>query len=198
VQLGWRVNLEARTRVRVGNNTQFIQSNGTLEIGVSGEIRPGIYDLGFEIPGSEPGKGWVLKSIIADGRDVLDDLLVITEGSPAVTPIVVTFGEQRSALFGRLETATQQPAVDYTVLAFTTNQAWWTQPFRRVRTTRPATNGEFAFEDLPPGEYFLAALTDIEPDEWQDRTFLAALIGSAVRVTVGENERHVQNLRLAR
>ena len=198
LQLGWRGSPDARGRVRVGTNAQFIQSNGTFEIGVTGEIRPGVYDLGFEIPGSEAGKGWVLKSVVSDGRDVLDNPLVITDGSPAVTPVVVTFTDQRSALVGRLETAAQQPAVDYTVVAFTTNQAWWTQPFRRVRTARPATNGEFAFEDLPPGEYFLAALTDVEPDEWQDRTFLGALTGSAVRVTVGENERHSQNLRLAR
>jgi hypothetical protein len=67
-----------------------------------------------------------------------------------------------------------------------------------VRTTRPSASGEFVFEDLPPGEYFLTALTDIEPDEWQDREFLAALVSSSVRVTVGEAERRTQNIRLAR
>jgi hypothetical protein len=30
--------------------------------------------------------------------------------------------------------------------------------------TRPATDGGFTFRDLPPGEYFLAALTDVDQD----------------------------------
>jgi len=193
-----RATPEASTVRAVGVTTRYVQSNGTFVIGMLGEVRPGAYQFAADVAGSQPGKGWVLRSVMSEGRDVLDSPLVITDGSPAVTPIVVTFTDQRSALVGRLETATQLPAVDYTVLAFTTNQAWWTQPFRRVCTTRPATNGDFAFEDLPPGDYFLAALTDIEPDEWQDAAFLATIVGSAVRVTVGENERHTQNLRLAR
>jgi hypothetical protein len=192
--------------MRTGPNTysssplrgESVNADGTFDVGVYGDLLPGEYRILGEVPGATPGHGWTMRSLVVDGVDVTDSLLVITEGSPVVRNAVMTFTDQHPALVGRLETAAQQPAADYTVVAFTTNQTWWAQPFRRVRTTRPGANGDFAFEDLPPGEYFLTALTDIEPDEWQDRDFLATLVSGSVRVTVGESERHRQDLRLAR
>jgi hypothetical protein len=201
MQLRWRATVEAATSttVPVGGATRFIQTDGTFQVGTRGELRPGLLTFIVDIPGSQPGKGWLLRSVLAEGRDLLDSPLVITDSGPVITPVVITFTDQHSALVGRLETAVRQPAVDYTVIAFTTNQAWWTQPFRRVRTARPATNGDFVFDDLPPGEYFLAALTDIDQEEWQDPGFLAQIAtAGTVRITLGEGERKTQDLRMSR
>jgi hypothetical protein len=110
---------------------------------------------------------------------------------------VLTLSNQHTSLSGVLETASRLPAVNFTVIAFTTNRSWWVPPFRRIRTTRPATDGHFEFQDLPPGEYYLAAVTDLAPDDVRDAEFLAQAVGTAIRVTIGEGEQKVQNLRIA-
>jgi hypothetical protein len=51
--------------------------------------------------------------------------------------------------------------------------------------------------NLPAGEYFVAALTDVEDGEWFDPEFLNTLVGpSTLKVTIGD--RTLQNLRVGR
>jgi hypothetical protein len=174
-----------------------LKADGTIELGDAGELLPGAYLFAVETPASSSGQGWWLRSAVVNGQDVLDSPLVVSDASPAVSTAVLTLADRHASLAGRLQTAAQRPAVDYTVIAFTTNRAWWTVPFRRVRTARPGTDGHFAFEGLVPGEYFLAALADIEPDEWLDSAFLGQLAAVSVRVTVAEGERKVQDFQIA-
>ena len=82
------------------------------------------------------------------------------------------------------------------VFAFPTNRDWWRTPFRRVRTARPDFKGQYEIQDLPPGEYFLAALTDLAPDDLRDPDFLGSVAPSGIRITIGPGERKVQNIRL--
>ena len=67
---------------------------------------------------------------------------------------------------------------------------------RRVRMVRPGVDGRYVVPKIPAGDYYIAALTDIEPGAWHDRTFLEALVPAAIRVTVGEGERKIQNIRI--
>jgi hypothetical protein len=67
-----------------------------------------------------------------------------------------------------------------------------------VQTTRPDTAGRFTVRGLPPGSYRIAALTDVEPDEWQSPEFLATLVPSSIAITLGPGERKHQDLRIAR
>jgi uncharacterized protein (DUF2141 family) len=170
--------------------------DGTFEFGTLGELPLGGYQVAVDVPGSAPGQGWWLRSVVVDGQDVLDTPLVLSDRSVETTTAVLTLSDRRSSLSGSLQTSSRQPAVDYTVIAFTANRDWWTQPFRRVQAARPGTDGKFAFQDLPPGEYFLAALTDVEPDEWRDAAFLEQLVGASALVTIGEGEQRVQDLRI--
>jgi hypothetical protein len=80
---------------------------------------------------------------------------------------------------------------------FPADRRLWTSA-RRLKSTRPATDGRFSFGDLAPGEYLLAAATDLDPDKWQSTESLEEFAGAAVRLTLGEGERKVQDLRLAR
>jgi hypothetical protein len=54
--------------------------------------------------------------------------------------------------------------------------------------TRPATDGAFSVRGVPPGDYLVAALTDLEPGEWNDPALLDQLVVSAVRLTLREGE----------
>jgi hypothetical protein len=99
-------------------------------------------------------------------------------------------------LTGQLEVAAGRPAIDLTVLAFSTNRDWWRAPFRRIRTARPDTKGEYRFPDLPPGEYYVVALTDLAPDDWRDPMFLEGAASQALRVTIASGQATILHLRV--
>jgi hypothetical protein len=61
---------------------------------------------------------------------------------------------------------------------------------------RPDVDGRYAVADLPPGEYFLNALSDVDPDDWLVPAFLETLVPSSIRITIGDGEKKVQNLRV--
>ena len=63
---------------------------------------------------------------------------------------------------------------------------------------RPAANGSYAFRDLPPGNYFIAAVTDMEPADLADPAYIEALLPAALPVRLQLGERTIQDLRLAR
>jgi hypothetical protein len=83
-------------------------------------------------------------------------------------------------------------------VAFPAARSAWYPRSPRLQAVRPSTNGAYSFRGLPPGDYLIAALTDVEPDEWHDASFLEQLVASAVKVTLAEGERKVQDLRIAR
>jgi hypothetical protein len=67
---------------------------------------------------------------------------------------------------------------------------------RRLRSVRPSTDGQFRLDGLPAGEYYLAALTDADSDDWQSPAFLAQATVAAIKVTLGDGERKTQDLRI--
>jgi hypothetical protein len=81
-------------------------------------------------------------------------------------------------------------------VAFAADRQFWTPQSRRIRQTRPASDGRFSIKGLPAGDYLLAALTDVERDEWFDPAFLAQLVPAAVRVTLSDGVVTTQNLRI--
>jgi hypothetical protein len=62
---------------------------------------------------------------------------------------------------------------------------------------RPGVDGTFIVRDLPPGEYFMSALTDVEDDQWNNPAFLADLAShQPIKITLGEGENKVQDVRV--
>jgi hypothetical protein len=51
---------------------------------------------------------------------------------------------------------------------------------------------------LPAGEYFIAALTDLEPGESNDPTLLAQLASAASKVTLRDGATTTQDFRIGR
>jgi hypothetical protein len=62
--------------------------------------------------------------------------------------------------------------------------------------TRPATDGAFRIRGVPPGDYLVAALTDLEPGEWNDPALLDQLVPSAVRLTLRDRGTTRQDFRI--
>jgi hypothetical protein len=138
--------------------------------------------------------GWSLRSSVANKRDAYDAPLVVKPGENVEW--ILTFTDKPTELSGVLQDATGRPAPDYFIIVFPTDRTFWTPASRRVRTTRPATDGKYSTAGLPPGDYHIAALTDVEQGEWHDPRFLDALVPGAVQVTLKDGERRTQDLRI--
>lgn len=109
---------------------------------------------------------------------------------------MLTSSDRPSELSGTLQGPAGAPATDYFVIVLPVDRAMWIPESRRVQATRPGTDGRFIVHGLPGGEYLIAALTDVEPDEWNDPALLAQIALQSVKVTVRDGERTVQDLRL--
>jgi hypothetical protein len=82
------------------------------------------------------------------------------------------------------------------IVLYPTDQRFWTPNSRRIRTTRPATDGRYSFGTILSGEYRLAPIFDAEPGSWFDPGFLQQLDAVGVRVTAHDGEKKVQNLQV--
>jgi hypothetical protein len=83
------------------------------------------------------------------------------------------------------------------VIAAAVDPQYWTPGSRRILTSRPGPLGRYTFRNLPPGSYYLAVVTDLEPGGQFDPELLKTLT-SGVRVTLTEGGKLQQDLRIAR
>jgi hypothetical protein len=131
-----------------------------------------------------------------DGRDLLDDPIIVDAASTDLSGLVLTFSDRHSGLSGRLETVEGQPATDYAIVVMPANRQYWRPGARRIRSARPATDGRFSLADLPAGDYLLSALTDLESSDLDDPAFLDQLAPHAITVTIRDGETTTQTLRI--
>ena len=137
---------------------------------------------------------WTILSSTANGRDAFELPLRVDPNRPLEW--TVTFTDKPSNLTGVLQDRGGRAATDYFIVVFSSDRAHWTPGSRRVRMLRPATDGAFGAKGLPPGEYFVAALTDLEPGEWNDPALLAQLAATASTVTMRQGETTKQDFRI--
>lgn len=165
-----------------------------------GQIGP---DGRFTITGVIPGRyilragGGVMKSSIVGGQDTLDFPLEFT-GERDINDAVLTVTDRFSELSGVLTDAAGKPAVDFAIVVAPADPRFWLPGARRVMLTRPDTSGRYAFRSLPPGDYMIAAVTDLDQGGQYDPEFLKAVAGGSVRVSIGEGARVAQDLRVGR
>jgi hypothetical protein len=184
------------------DNTQI--GNGFLSPGVSAPqpdgsvsirgIFPGDFTVGFFLP-AETAKTWWLRAAISNGRDLLGAPFTVRPGDD-IGDVQLMLTDRHSELKGKLSAANGRPAPDFFVIVLPEDPAMWVARSRRVRTTRPASDGAFTFADLPDGNYLLGALTDVTDGQRNDPAFLASLAPATVKVTVALGRVTVQDLRI--
>jgi hypothetical protein len=157
-------------------------------------VAPDIYRFTDTWSDAPARNRWTIASAVASGRDVLDSPMRIAAGD--TLDWVVTYTDTPSQLIGTLQDARGRVAPDAVVLVFPADRRYWTPGSRRIRMTRPATDGTFAVKGLPPGDYFLAAPADLEPGEWNDATLLADLARAALSVTLRDGATTKQDVRI--
>jgi len=177
-------------------------------------VPPGRYSINAnaqagQVPGATPqpagGRGggagggagqWVLKSAMANGRDALDYALVV-EPNQEVSGMLLTFVDRTQEVSGTIQDTMGKPTSDYTIILFAADKSFWQPQARRIQSARPGTDGKFSFRNIPAGEYRITAVTDVEPGEWFDPEFLAAIVSASIPVAVNDGEKKVQDLKVA-
>ncbi|MGE5836431.1 MAG: carboxypeptidase regulatory-like domain-containing protein [Acidobacteriota bacterium] len=161
-------------------------------------VSPGTYSasgFGGGITGPNQTPAWILKSVTANGRDVTDQPLEIR---PREEPpeIVITFTDKVTEITGTLLDPAGRPTSGLSIIVVPVNREFWNMNSRRIRPVTPASDGKFKLAGLPPGEYYMAAVTDYEYTDLYDASFLEQLTAAAFKITLGEGEKKVQDIRM--
>jgi hypothetical protein len=164
---------------------------------VIANVMPGRYLAHLYIGLGEPEPAWTIRTLTVGDRSLTDLPLEVPAGGQ-IDDLAITATDRVTALRGSLLTAANQPAPEFYVIAFPVDRAYWLPGSRRVQAVRPATDGAFLFKSLSPGEYFLAALTDVEDEEWHDAAFLEQLVAASIKVKIAEGTTTLQNVRIGR
>jgi hypothetical protein len=137
---------------------------------------------------------WRMKSAIRAGRDVADEGLDLE--AEDITDVVITFTDQTTDISGTVTDVKNQPDSTALVIAFPADSDSWRQGnpnARRIRSARVTTTGTYTLA-LPPGAYYVAALSDEAADNWQDPAKLEIVMRGAARVTLADGQKLTQTL----
>jgi hypothetical protein len=137
---------------------------------------------------------WEIKASTANGRESFEAPLRVNPNEPV--DWTVTYTDTPTSLTGVFQDRGGRAATEYYILVFSSDRKHWTPGSRRVRMTRPSSDGTFSVKGLPPGEYFLAALADLETGEWNDPTLLEQLVSSSAKVTLRDSETTTRDFRI--
>lgn len=141
---------------------------------------------------------WTVKGVYHNASEITDSGLEFTPGS-TIDGLNVVLTRRQTELSGQIVGGNRNaPETDATVIAFSENPERWHFGTRYVRTARPNQDGRYTLRGLPPHDYYVVAVTDVEPGQTQDPEFLDSLRAQAVRVSLGEGENRVQDLKTAR
>jgi hypothetical protein len=171
-----------------GNSTTRVESSGTFTIE---DVSAGPRLIRAQVP-----RGWALRSVVIDGRDVTDTPLEIRSGG-RMTGVVLEFTDVLSEISGTVTDQRGAPATEYTVLAFPGETSLWRPQARHIMTARPDQTGRFQIRGLPPGEYYVAVVDPAEPGEWFEPAFLDEHRAGAVRVSLDEGDIRTQDFKIA-
>ena len=154
-------------------------------------------------PRSPLTERWILKSVILDGREVLDENVWFEPGRHYEN-VRIVMTDRRSQVRVRVSEVDGTPTGEYAAVAFPVQRERWRNPERYITAAAPlppsflgtpdrsGTGGEpgrsTRFIGLPSGDYYLIAVDDIEYKATVDTAVLEKLARHATRVTIPERD----------
>jgi hypothetical protein len=174
----------------ISSRAAAVNDDGTFEVV---GIQPATYEVVVTLPPAI-GKVWHLQSILDGDRDLRDAPLTFGQGTIQGARVVLS--DAQSRLTGLLSSASGAAATDYYIVIFPADRALWHPQSPRVRVVRPLGDGTFSAVGLPAGAYRLAALTDVEDNEWRSSTFLESLLEASIAVTINDGAVTKQEIRI--
>jgi hypothetical protein len=178
--------------------TATVDADGTFRIE---GLAPNRYLATASWPGMRTGDGtagWWLTTMHVGARELVDAPIDVPPNAE-VRDVRITFRDRIGAIEGVLADAAGRPAPEYFVIAFPAERTSWTTVSRRaVPPVRPGTDGRFRLVGLLPGDYFLAVVTAVDPDDLSDAAFLDGIVPGAIRIALGAGETRRQDLRIGK
>jgi hypothetical protein len=126
------------------------------------------------------------------------DIPVEIRAGVDISDVVVTITDVQARLSGTLVDAAGRPAPQLYVFVFSTDRAHWASGGRRIRSVRATDAGAYEIGGLPPGEYYLCALTELDTMLQFESEYLGQLVPVSIRIALAEGEKKTQNLRIGR
>jgi hypothetical protein len=174
--------LPLTSRVVPGSPMAVIAGDGRFSVY---GMPAGTYWPDFQAGIRSPLGAWWLKSIVIEGREMLDAPLDLRNSSTGAT---VTFGDTASDLRGRVVNAAGEPGVNRTVVVFPADRAGWFFNSRRIAAVPVDGEGRYVVRNLPAGDYLIVARPDLDQFEWFNPLTLEKLASSAAKLTIREDE----------
>jgi hypothetical protein len=167
-------------------------------------------DGSFRVPGvTGPGRIIVqmpacdrcyLKSARVNGYEVTDTPFDFGLASTMHRDAEVVISDASATITGRVSEASGASVADYAVVAMPVRRELWFPQSQYLRVGRPAGDGSFRMNGVPPGDYVIAAVNRLMygSTELYDPQVLEALAARGDRIALGEREQRVVALRLIR
>jgi hypothetical protein len=127
---------------------------------------------------------WRLRAVWLDGADVTDAGFDVPPSG--INGLVVELSARHADLSGTVLDANNAASRDYVVLLFPQDPARWTRP-AAVLMARPSADGTFKLR-LPGGDYYAAALEELEQGLSNDPDILGLLRDGAQRLSIADGE----------
>jgi hypothetical protein len=157
--------------------------------------RPGMYLLRVMLSAASSQR-WFFKGAMLGGRDI--SIVPVELASADVDDVVLRFSDKPNAEITGVVMGANGSDAFASVIVFPVDRERWTNTGSRPRTLRLVgtdSNGRYRASDLPPGEYFVAAVGTAS-SAWADPTSLQALARSATRIQLADGDKKLLELRV--
>ena len=170
-----------------GGRPGDVGQNGQFTIN---DVAPGAY----MIRGFAP-RGWTMKSAYLDGREITD--LPIEVKSESVTGLNVIFTDKISTVKGTVRDARGNALGDVTVILFPSDDRSWLPQSRQIMTARSDAAGSYQLAAVPPGDYLIVAVDDVDQGEWFDPSYLDQIRNRSTKIKIEEGDQRMQDLKVS-
>jgi hypothetical protein len=159
----------------------------------------------------------LVKAVMVDGVDLLDQPVTFQSGQQ-LRNVEVIVADKQTDLTLHVTGAQGQPTREYVALVFSIDKARWFEHSRYIRAfvpdppldhvsdvsdtaipgAAPPTAARESVRGLPPGEYYVVALDDLESEAVHDPVLLDSLTRAATRITLVDRAAAEVSLRLVK
>jgi protocatechuate 3,4-dioxygenase beta subunit len=162
-------------------------------------VAPGRYVMSASIPRrpGAPDLAWVPFRASIGGRNALDEPFDLPAGAD-IDDVVVEFTDRSAEIHGTITDGAGRPVPDLTLIVIAGHPDRWLPALasRFQRTAQPDDEGRFRLPLLPPGDYYLAALGEMDQADLRDPAYLEQLAANAIPITLAPGEKREQNIQL--
>jgi hypothetical protein len=138
-------------------------------------------------------RGWGLERILVNGVDATDTPLRFGAANQSLTNVEVVLTRRVTEVVGRVADDRGKPVADARVVVFSADSDLWYDRSRFLKMSASDAEGAFVVRDLPPGDYFVAAVdrrrASEDNGEWMNPELLDLLTSGASRIALAEGQK---------